>query len=75
MTSKEQVLAVYPDAVASNNFWGRPLWCVYIGNFDETHKKIHNTWITIIATDYSEEQVWDRAWQIIGREMLKKLES
>lgn len=70
MTSKERVLSVYPNAVIKYN----GCYLVLLVNI-----YFLLCWAdTIFRTDSYEEQekyLWDREWEVIQRELLKRLES
>jgi len=70
MTDKEQVLAIYPNARAlSYTFGGQRLWFIINDSIllKENQKEL--------ATDYTIDRAWSKAWNNIQQEMLEKLKS
>jgi len=71
MTAKESVLSIYPTAREhAFSYGGQYLWCVRI-----YHTEGYAEWETTLAEDYTQERVWERAWNIIQSQMLEKLEN
>lgn len=69
MTSKEQVLAIYPAYSYGFSMGGQQLYkvCVYrVNGFYERE--------LILSEDYTEQRAWDQAWVKIQKDMLIKLE-
>lgn len=74
MTSKEHVQEIYPTAIVKPFSYGdQTLWEVYV-IYHTKHQRWESPINRFSREGYTKERAWDRAWKIIQKEMLEKLE-